>query len=50
MRHTRGYIHKFDTKAQFDTARADDYVEPWLSYTESEAKVDYNKSEGVVQV
>ena len=43
MRHTRGYIHKFDTKAQFDTARANDYVEPWLSYTESEAKVDYNK-------
>jgi hypothetical protein len=40
-----GYIHLFETKAQFDTARANDYVEPWLSYTESEAKVDYNKSE-----
>ena len=39
------YIHKFDTVTEYTTARNDNYLEPWVSYTEDNAKVNYNKSE-----
>ena len=37
------YIHKFDTVTEYTTARNNNYLEPWVSYTEENTKVDYNK-------
>ena len=39
------YLHEFDTVAEYTTARNDNYLEPWVSYTEENTKVNYNKSE-----
>ena len=39
------YIHKFDTVTEYTTARNNNYLEPWVSYTEENTKVNYNKSE-----
>jgi len=39
------YLHLFDTVAEYTTARNDNYLEPWVSYTEENTKVNYNKSE-----
>ena len=39
------YLHEFDTVAEYTTARNGSYLEPWVSYTEENTKVDYNKSE-----
>lgn len=37
------YIHKFDTVSDRDAVyHGDDYLEPWLSYTVENDKVDYN--------
>jgi hypothetical protein len=38
------YIHKFDTDTQFNEVyKGGSYNEPWVSYTEGEERVDYNK-------
>ena len=39
------WLHRFNTVAEYTTARNDNYLEPWVSYTEDNAKVNYNKSE-----
>jgi len=39
------WLHRFNTVAEYTTARNNDYLEPWVSYTEDNAKVNYNKSE-----
>jgi len=39
------WFHKFSTVAEYTTARNDNYLEPWVSYTEENTKVNYNKSE-----
>lgn len=38
------YIHYFETEAGFSDERNNNYVEPWLFYTEVSDRVDYNKS------
>ena len=37
------HIRYFETEAEFNQARENEYVEPWVSYTEGEG-VNYNKS------
>ena len=37
------YIHLFETEAEFNEARQNNYLEPWVSYTETSERVDYNK-------
>lgn len=37
------YLHLFETQAQFDNARQNNYREPWVSLTMATEKVDYNK-------
>ena len=39
------YIHYFETEAEFNEARANNYIEPWVSYTEEGGVVAYNKTE-----
>ena len=40
------YIHKFETTAEFEAIyNGTGYTEPWVSYTEENSKVSYNKSE-----
>lgn len=40
------YIHLFDTASEFNEAyNGSSYEEPWVSYTEENEKVKYNKSE-----
>ena len=40
------YLHLFETEAQFQNKRINDYYEPWASLTtESDDRVDYNKTE-----
>ena len=39
------WLHRFNTVAEYTTARNDNYLEPWVSYTEENTKVNYNKSE-----
>ena len=34
------YIHLFETEAEFNEARQNNYLEPWLSYTEDSGRVD----------
>lgn len=36
------YIYYFETEADFNQARSNNYSEPWVSYTEGKG-VDYNK-------
>ncbi len=38
------YTHYFESQSAFTEARSNNYIEPWLSYTEGKG-VDYNKSE-----
>lgn len=38
------HIRHFETEAEFNQARENEYVEPWLSYTEGKG-VDYNEHE-----
>ena len=37
------YIHLFETEAEFNEARQNNYYEPWVSYTEASERVDYNE-------
>ena len=38
------YIHLYETEQQFNAEYdGSEYKEPWLSYTESEDEVNYNK-------
>lgn len=39
------YIHCFETEAEFNNARNNNYIEPWVSYTKGVDRVDYNKIE-----
>ena len=39
------YLHLFQTEAEFDLERQNNYSEPWVSYIESIDRVDYNKTE-----
>ena len=42
------YLHLFETEADFKQARENNYIEPWVSVTNTgndEYRVDYNKSE-----
>ena len=39
------YIHLFANESEFDQERQGNYYEPWVSYTKSADKVDYNKTE-----
>lgn len=39
------YIHYFDTEADFNEVRTNNYVEPWVSYTEEGGGVAYNITE-----
>lgn len=36
------YVHKFANQAAYNQARENNYIEPWVSYTEGEG-LDYNK-------
>ena len=37
-------IHLFNTQSEFEEAyNGNKYIEPWVSYTEQEARVNYNK-------
>ena len=36
-------MHYFETESEFNQARQGNYYEPWLSYTKSSERVDYNK-------
>ena len=38
------YLHFYQTKQQHDTARATEYKEPWVAYTEATQEVTFNKS------
>ena len=38
------YVHKFANQAAYNQARNNNYIEPWVSYTEGRG-LDYNKSE-----
>lgn len=40
------YIHYFGTEAAYNQERNNNYIEPWISYTEGKG-IDYNKSEEV---
>ena len=40
-----GYIHLFQTVNEFNSARTDNYVEPWLSYTKEASGLTLNKTE-----
>lgn len=42
------YLHLFETEAEYNTARANDYEEPWVSYTEETEEVNYNKEETLI--
>ena len=37
------YVHLFETDAQYQQKRNNDYNEPWVSYTEETDEVNYNK-------
>lgn len=38
------YIHLYQTKAEFNAVyNGEEYLEPWLSYTEENSKVDFSK-------
>ena len=39
------YIHLFDTVAEYEETRANNYVEPWVSYTEETSGISFNKTE-----
>lgn len=39
------YIHLFETETEYGAARRNDYKEPWVSLTEANGEVNYNKSE-----
>ena len=39
------YLHLFGTEDEFNSARGNNYKEPWVSYTEENTEVIYNKTE-----
>ena len=39
------YLHLFDTVAEYNEARSSSYEEPWVSLTEANDEVKYNKTE-----
>ena len=39
------YIQEFTTEAAYNTARTNNYIEPWTSLTDSTGDLNYNKSE-----
>ena len=39
------YIHLFQTVNEFNSARTNNYVEPWLSYTKENSGLTFNKTE-----
>ena len=39
------YLHLFDTVAEYNEARSSSYEEPWVSLTEANDEVNYNKTE-----
>ena len=41
----RDYIHLFQTNAQYESARANNYIEPWVGYTRESSGISYNKTE-----
>ena len=45
MGEVKEYIHLFETENEYTTARNDNYLEPWVSYTEENTKVNYNMTE-----
>lgn len=38
------YLHLFENITDFQTKRANNYIEPWVSWTADNGKVNYNKS------
>lgn len=41
----RDYIHHFGTVNEYNTERTNNYYEPWVSYTDENEEVNYNKEE-----
>ena len=39
------YIHLFETVAEFNEKRQNDYLEPWLGYTIENSGISFNKTE-----
>lgn len=39
------YIREFETVSAYTTSRENDYIEPWVSLTDSTGDLNYNKSE-----
>ena len=39
------YIKHFETVAEYNEARENEYIEPWVSYTEELGGINYNKTE-----
>ena len=38
------YLHRFDAEEDFNAAyNGEDYIKPWVSYTDESDRVDYNK-------
>lgn len=37
------YLHYFETETKFNTERKNNYIEPWVSYTEEVKSLAYNK-------
>ncbi len=37
------YIHKFNTVSDFNEHRSENYIQPWVSYTSENDKMDYNE-------
>lgn len=38
------YIQEFTTEAAYNTARENNYIEPWVSLTDSNGDINYNKN------
>lgn len=39
------YMHYFQTESEFNQERSENYIEPWVSLTGENDRVDYNKTE-----
>ena len=37
------YLHLYEAQSEFESAYTNNYVEPWVSYTEENEEVNYNK-------
>lgn len=38
------YIQEFTTETAYNTARENNYIEPWVSLTDDSGDINYNKS------